>query len=201
MNRKPHQERALIILKPDAIQRSLVGEIISRFERIGLKFTAFKFLIPTEAQLLAHYNKDDAWFMKKGQLMVDDLKSHGLPVEKDPLDYGKDIIRMIVKFMQQSPVLAIIVEGNAAVSVALKLTGTTEPATADIGTIRGDYTLDTYAHSTFENRAVRNLIHCSESPEEAEREIKVWFTDEDIMDYVTAQERIMYDIDFDGSRE
>jgi nucleoside-diphosphate kinase len=201
MERKPHQERALIIIKPDAIQRSLVGEIISRFERIGLKFTAFKFVVPTEKQLLSHYNKDDEWFLKKGQLMVNDLKSHGLPVEKEAIEYGKDIIRLIVQFMQQSPVLVFIVEGNAAVSVALKLTGTTEPVAADIGTIRGDYTLDTYGHSAFEGRAVRNLIHCSESPEEAEREIKVWFDESDIQHYVTAQERIMYDVDFDGKKE
>ena len=79
--------------------------------------------------------------------------------------------------------------------------GTTEPSTSDVGTLRGDYTVDSYGHSSFENRAVRNLIHCSESPEEAEREIKVWFTDDEIMNYVTAQERIMYDVDFDGMKD
>ena len=201
MSRKPHQERCLIILKPDAVQRSLLGEIIGRFERVGLKFTAFKFLVPTEEQLLAHYNKDDAWFLKKGQRTIDDLKAAGLPVEKEAIEYGKDIIRLLVRFMQEAPVLAFIVEGNAAVTVALKLTGTTEPATADIGTIRGDFTLDSYGHSSYENRSVRNLIHCSESPEEAEREIKLWFKDDEIMDYVTAQERIMYDVNFDGKKD
>jgi len=201
MSRQPHQERCLIILKPDAVQRSLIGEIISRFERVGLKFTAFKFLVPTEEQLLAHYNKDEAWFLKKGQRTIDDLKAAGLPVDKEPIEYGKDIIRLIVRFMQESPVLAFVVEGNSSVVVSLKLTGSTEPATADIGTIRGDYTLDSYGHSSYENRSVRNLIHCSESPEEAEREIALWFTDEEIQDYVTAQERIMYDVNFDGKRD
>lgn len=193
-----HQERSLVILKPDAIQRSLIGEIIGRFERIGLKFTAFKFVIPTEAQLLEHYNKDDAWFTRKGENIVNDLKSQGRPVEKEAIEYGKDIIRTIVKYMQQAPVLALVVEGNQAVSVVTKLVGTTEPATADIGTIRGDYTLDSYGHSTYENRAVRNLIHCSESPEEAEREIALWFSEDELLHYVTAQERIMYDVNFDG---
>lgn len=199
--RAPHQERALIIIKPDAIQRSLIGEIIGRFERVGLKFTAFKFLVPNEEQLQAHYNKDDEWFARKGENIVKDLTEQGRPVEKEAIEYGRDIIRAIVRFMQESPVLVFVVEGNSAVDVALKLTGTTEPATSDIGTIRGDYTLDTYAHATYEDRSVRNLIHCSESPEEAEREIKVWFTDTDIQDYVTAQERIMYDVNFDGETE
>lgn len=201
MKRQPHQERCLIILKPDAVQRSLLGEIINRFERVGLKFTAFKFLVPTEEQLLAHYNKDEAWFLKKGERTVADLKAAGLPVEKEPIEYGKDIIRLVVRFMQEAPVLAFVVEGNAAVTVALKLTGSTEPATADIGTIRGDFTLDSYGHSSYENRSVRNLIHCSESPEEAEREIKLWFTDDEIMNYVSAQERVMYDVNFDGKKE
>ena len=201
MSRQPHQERALVILKPDAVQRSLMGEIIGRFERVGLKFTAFKFLVPTEEQLLKHYNKDDAWFRAKGERTVNDLKEAGRPVEKEAIEYGKDIIRVIVHYMQQGPVLAFIVEGNQATAVATKLVGATEPRTSDVGTIRGDLTLDSYGHSTYENRSIRNLIHCSDSPEEAEREIKLWFNDEEIMDYVTAQERIMYDVNFDGKTD
>jgi nucleoside-diphosphate kinase len=201
MDRLPHQERTLVILKPDAVQRSLMGEIINRFERAGLKFTAMKMLVPTEGQLMTHYNKDEAWFLKKGNRIVEDLKTHGLPVTKEPIEYGKEIITTIVHFMTAAPVVAMILEGNQAVAVVTKLVGTTEPSTADVGTIRGDYTLDSYGHSSFENRAVRNLVHCSESPEEAEREIKVWFSDEEIMNYVTAQERIMYDVNFDGTKD
>ena len=199
--RQHHQERSLVILKPDTIQRSLMGEVISRFERIGLKFTAMKFLIPTEEQLFEHYNKTDEWFERKGQGVIKDLEAQGRPIEKEAIEYGRDIIRTILKYMRQAPVLALVVEGNQAVAVVTKLVGTTEPTTADIGTIRGDYTLDSYGHATFENRAVRNLIHCSESPEEAERELKIWFTDDEVMDYTTAQERIMYDVNFDGKAE
>lgn len=200
-NRKPHEERSFVILKPDTVQRSLIGEVINRFERTGLKFTAMKMVVPTEAQLLAHYNKNEEWFLKKGNRIIEDLKSHGLPVEKDALGYGKAIIDTIVKYMTAAPVVAMILEGNEAVKVVTKLVGTTEPATSDVGTIRGDYTVDSYGHSSYENRAVRNLIHCSESPEEAEREIQVWFTEDEIMKYVTAQERIMYDVDWDGETE
>ncbi len=103
--------------------------------------------------------------------------------------------------MTAGPVVAMVIEGNQAVAVVTKLVGTTEPSTSDVGTIRGDYTVDSYGHSSFENRAVRNLVHQSESPEEAEREIAIWFKEEEIMNYVTAQERIMYDIDLDGKSE
>lgn len=197
MSRQPHQERSLIILKPDAVQRSLVGEIISRFERKGLKFVAFKFVTPDEKQLFAHYNKDDAWFEKKGANMIQNLKDQGKEADKEAIEYGKDIIRAVIKEMQQSPVLAIVVEGHGAIDQVTKLVGTTEPATADIGTIRGDFTIDTYAHSTYEDRSIRNLIHCSDVPAEAEREIALWFNEDELMEYTTAQERIMYNAHFD----
>lgn len=183
----------MVLLKTDAVQRSLVGEIIKRFEQKGLKIAAMKLVLPTEQQLLTHYNKDDAWYEKKGTNIVKDLEAQGRQIEKEAIEYGKDIIRTIVRYMTEAPVVAMVLEGNAAVTVVSKTVGGTEPATADVGTIRGDYTIDTYAHSTYENRAVKNLVHQSESVEEAEREIAIWFSDEEIYDYATAQERIMYE--------
>ena len=201
MGTLPHQERSLVLLKPDTVQRSLVGEVIKRFENTGLKISAMKMIVPTEAQLLTHYNKDDSWYQRKGEGIVAELTAQGKEINKEPLEYGKDIIRTIVHYMTAAPVVAMILEGNKAVSVVTKIVGTTEPSTSDVGTIRGDYTLDSYSHATFENRAVRNLVHQSESPEEAEREIVIWFKDEEIMNYATAQERIMYDVNFDGVNE
>jgi nucleoside-diphosphate kinase len=201
MGKLPHQERSLVLLKPDTVQRSLVGEVIKRFEQTGLKIVSMKMVVPTEAQLLVHYNKDDSWYERKGKGIVEELTTQGQEITKEPIEYGKDIIRTIVRYMTAAPVVAMILEGNKAVSVVTKIVGTTEPSTSDVGTIRGDYTVDSYSHSTFENRAVRNLVHQSESPEEAEREIAIWFKDEEIMNYVTAQERILYDINFDGINE
>ncbi len=197
----PHQERSLVLLKPDTVQRSLIGEIIQRFERTGLKISAMKMIVPTEAQLLVHYNKTEEWYERKGKGIVEELEKAGKPVTKPAVEYGKDIIRTIVTYMTAAPVVAMILEGNKAVTVVTKLVGSTEPATSDVGTIRADYTVDSYYHATYENRAVRNLVHQSESPEEAEREIAIWFKDEEVMDYVTAQERIMYDVNFDGKKE
>jgi len=201
MAKHPHQERTFVILKPDTIQRSLMGEVIKRFERTGLKCTAMKMFTADEARLLKHYNKDEAWFLKKGTRIIEDLKAQNRPVEKEAIEYGKDIIRTIVNYMVAAPVVAMVWEGNESVAVVTKLVGTTEPKTSDVGTIRGDYTVDSYSHSSYENRAVRNLIHCSESPEEAEREIAIWFTESDVMQYMTAQERIMYDVNLDGKNE
>lgn len=192
MEKQPHQERSLILLKPDTVQRSLVGEVIKRFEQTGLKIASMKMIVPTEAQLLDHYNKDDAWYLRKGEGIVEELKAQGTEITKEPAEYGKDIILTIVKYMTAAPVVAMILEGNKAVSVVTKIVGTTEPATSDVGTIRGDYTLDSYGHATYENRAVRNLVHQSESPEEAGREIAIWFKPEEIMEYTSAQERILY---------
>lgn len=201
MPNQPHQERSLVLLKPDTVQRSLVGEVIKRFERTGLKISALKMIVPTEAQLLEHYNKSDEWYERKGKGIIEDLKAQGKVVDKEPIEYGKDIIRTIVRYMTAAPVVAMILEGNQACAVVTKVVGTTEPATSDVGTIRGDYTVDSYAHATYENRAVRNLVHQSENPAEGEREIKIWFKPEEIMNYVTAQERIMYDVNFDGTNE
>jgi nucleoside-diphosphate kinase len=200
-SRQPHQERTLVILKPDTVQRSLMGEVIRRFERTGLKCTAMKMFIADEARLVQHYNKDDAWFLKKGARIIEDLQAQGRPIEKEAIEYGRDIIRVIVHYMEAAPVVAMIWEGNEAVAVVSKLVGSTEPKTSDVGTIRGDFTVDSYGHASYENRSVRNLVHQSESPEEAEREIAIWFTKDEVMDYVTAQERIMYDVNFDGKND
>jgi nucleoside-diphosphate kinase len=201
MDKKPHQERTFVILKPDTVQRSLMGEVIRRFEQSGLKCTAMKMFVADEDRIFKHYNKTEEWFEKKGAGIIEDLKAQGRTIDKAPSEYGRDIIRANAKYMSAGPVVAMVWEGNQAVGVIKKIVGSTEPSTSDVGTLRGDYTIDSYAHAAYENRAVRNLIHCSDMPEEAEREIALWMNAEEIMGYVTAQERIMYDVNFDGSKE
>jgi len=198
MTTKIKRNTSLILIKPDGVQRSLVGDIINRFEKKGLKIKAMKMVVPTIEQCESHYNKDDAWFLKKGTGIVADLQKDGLPVEKEAIEYGRDIIRTIVQYMTGGPVVAMVLEGHSAPEVVTTLVGGTEPNTADIGTIRGDYTIDSFYMATIDNRAVRNLIHCSEDNDEAKREQKIWFTDDELMDYNTAQERILYDVSADG---
>ena len=195
------KERTFVIIKPDGVQRSLVGEIINRFERTGLKIVAMKFGYAEEEKCWQHYSKDDVWFESKGQITIKSREQNGLPVTKPAIEYGKDIIRSLVKYMTSSPVLFIVLEGNQAVAIVKKVVGGTEPLTSDVGTIRGDFTLDSYELSNIDERAVRNLIHCSDKVEEAQREIKLWLEEKDVISYNLLANQILYDVNLDGIKE
>lgn len=197
----PKKEQSFVIIKPDGVQRSLVGEVIRRFERTGLKLVSLKLAMADEKKLWEHYGKDDAWFLKKGTKIAEDKKAAGLPADKEPIEYGKDIIRQLVKFMTAGPVVMMVWEGNQAVAVVKKLVGETEPSSSDVGTIRGDLTIDSYAIAAVDDRAVRNLIHCSDSPEEAKREIALWIPASELLAYRHNAEEILYDVNLDGILE
>lgn len=197
----PSKETTFVMIKPDGVQRGLIGEILKRVERVGLKIVGLKMVLPTEEQCWTHYNKDEAWFAQKGERAMVDRQAAGLPVDKPAVEYGKDIVRALVKFMTSGPVVAMVLSGNQAVGIVQKLVGSTEPLTSDVGTIRGDYTLDSYELSSRDERAVRNLIHCSDKPEEAQREIKIWFKPEEMISYRQLNEEILYDVNLDGILE
>jgi nucleoside-diphosphate kinase len=192
------KERTFVIIKPDGVQRTLIGEIIHRIERTGLKLVAMKMTLTNEDNYWEHYNKDDVWFEAKGQNTIENRKANGMSIEKTPVEYGKDIIRALIKFMTAGPVVMMVWEGNKAVGIVKKLVGGTEPLSSDVGTIRGDLTIDSYELSNIDGRAVRNLIHCSDKPEEAEREIKIWIKEEEILKYNLVSEKILYDVNLDN---
>lgn len=200
-NMHPKKERSFVIIKPDGVQRSLIGDIISRFERAGLKIVGLKFGMLDSEKIWKHYSKDDVWFTSKGEGIVKSRTEAGLPIEKEAIEYGKDIIRALEKFMTSGPVVSMVLEGNQAVAVVKKLVGGTEPTTSDVGTIRGDYTLDSYDMATIDDRAVRNLIHCSDKVEEANREIELWFSENEMISYRHIRESILYDVNLDGILE
>jgi len=201
-NLHPKKEKTFVILKPDAVQRSLIGDIIKRFERMGLKIVGMKMMIANEDLIWKHYNKDDAWYLKKGTGILENKKKLGYPIDKEAIEYGKDIVRALVKFMTCSPVVCMVIEGNQAVAVVKKLVGGTEPTTSDVGTIRGDYTLDSYyLCDTDGSRAMRNLVHCTDDVSESEREINLWFRPEEIFEYRLVQETMLYDVNLDGVKE
>lgn len=197
----PKKERTFVILKPDTVQRGLIGETIKRFEAAGLKLVAMDFVIAAEDLLWSHYNKDEAWFQKKGEMTVKNRQDLGMVVDKEAVEYGKDIIRALVKFMSCGPVVPMVWEGNQAVSVVKKIVGGTEPTTSDVGTIRGDLTLDSYELANRDERAVRNLVHCSDQVDEAQREISLWFKPEALVSYKLVAEQILYDVNLDGIKE
>lgn len=201
----PKKEKTFVIFKPDSVQRGLVGEIIHRFERVGLKIVAMKMVLATEDQCWQHYNKDEAWYIKTGNRIIENRKAQNKPIEKEAIEYGKDVVEGLVKYMTCSPVVIMVLEGNSSRAVVKRLVGGTEPITADTGTIRGDLTLDSYyLCDADDGRAVRNLIHCTDPADgegEAEREISVWFKEEEIVKWISINEKMLYDVDLDGHLE
>lgn len=200
----PHfkEERTLVVIKPDGVQRSLVGEIIGRFERAGLKLTAIKMMNVTPEHVEKHYTLDPEWRRITGEKAIQGYKSKGLtPPSEDPLEITAKVLENLKKYLTAGPVIAMIWQGAHAVKIVRKLTGGTEPLMSDVGTIRGDYVIDSYEMCDTDGRAVRNLLHTSGSVEEAENEIGHWFDKNEILKYNIVQEKILYDVNLDGIRE
>lgn len=192
----PKTERTLVIVKPDGIQRALIGEIMKRYERLGLKLVALKMLIPTEKMIEGHYLLDPNWKKNVGQKAIDSYVKKGeTPPSSDPIEVANLVVERLKKYMTSGPVIAMVWEGAHAVELVRKITGGTEPRSADIGTIRGDFVVDSYQMADSDNRAIRNLIHASGSVPEAEMEIPHWFSPEEVANYHVPHEAILYDVD------
>jgi nucleoside-diphosphate kinase len=195
-------EKTLIIIKPDGIQRSLIGEIIQRYERIGLKLVGLKMLVPKEEQVEKHYTLDPNWVKNVGEKAIESYQKKGeIPPSADPLEVGGKVLGNLKKYMTSGPVIAMVWQGAHSVEVVRKVTGGTEPRSSDVGTIRGDFVLDSYQMADTDERAIRNLIHASGSVEEANNEIKLWFDDSEIIDYRLVQEQILYEENLEGILE
>ena len=191
----PKQERTLVILKPDAVQRSLIGEIMGRYEKAGLKLVAMKMMVPSAELIEKHYTLDPEWRRVTGEKTIKGYTDKGLkaPLE-DPYEITRILLERLVRYMTSGPIIATIWEGAHAVAIVRKLTGGTEPLMSDVGTIRGDFVLDSYQMTDRDERAIRNLVHASGSVKEAEDEIKHWFPKNEIIDYTHIQEKILYGI-------
>lgn len=195
-------EKTFIIVKPDGIQRGLIGEIVKRMERIGLKLVGIKMLAPTPDLIEKHYTLDPNWLRITGEKTIKNYRDKGVePPSDDPYKITAVVLDNLKKFMTSGPVIAMVWQGLHAVKITRKLVGGTEPLSSDMGTIRGDFVLDSYQLSDTDNRAIRNLIHASGSIEEANKEIDLWFKPEEIISYRLVQEQILYDVNLDGILE
>jgi nucleoside-diphosphate kinase len=161
-----HIEKTLIVLKPDCLQRGLAGEILSRFERVGLKIVGAKIVSPDKEFYYHHYENIGKMISRRGQSKFD----------------------FTLEMMQRGPVMALVLEGVEAVEIVRKLVGTTEPKAAAPGTIRGDYAHISFSHADKLEKGIPNLIHASGDSKEAKEEIKHWFSDEEIFDYALTHE-------------
>ena len=191
-----------MIIKPDGVQRSLIGEIIKRFERVGLKLAALNFTVPEPDLIESHYLLDPNWKRVVGEKAIESYKESGeTPPSDDPEELGDKVLTGLKKYMSSGPVVVMVWKGAHAVQLVRKLVGSTEPLSSDIGTIRGDFVLDSYKMSDTDGRSVRNVIHASGTIEEAKQEIGLWLTEGDIIDYELVQEKILYDVNLDGILE
>lgn len=196
------QEQSLVLVKPDGVQRGLIGETIKRYEQCGLKLVAIKMVIPSKEAALAHYSVDPEWAMKTGTKSIEGWKAKGLtPPTDDPVALAEGVRKQLVTFLSSGPVVAMVWQGMNVIGVIRKITGGTEPLTSVPGTIRGDYTIDSYQASDVDKRAVRNIIHASGSVDEAQKEIALWFKPEEVLSYRLVSEEIIYDNNLDGILE
>jgi nucleoside-diphosphate kinase len=180
-------ERILFMVKPDGVKKGLSGECIKRVEKAGMKFVAMKMLLPTKEQAEKHYpnevdNKD--WFLGVARKAKKAYEEKGMEWEyDDDMDYGRMIKSFLIDYITSGPVVAAVVEGPGAIKTIRELAGNTEPRQAKPGTIRGDFGDDSYEKANNEKRSLYNIVHASTSVEEAEKEIKVWFTEDELVEY------------------
>jgi nucleoside-diphosphate kinase len=196
----PQKERTLVIIKPDGVQRNLIGEVIKRYERAGLKLVGIKMTVPKEDHVEAHYTLDPEWRRITGEKTIASyIKKGETPWTTDPLKVTEVLLTTLKKYISSGPVVAMVWEGMHAVEIVRKITGGTEPrGAADVGTIRGDFAIDSYIMADTNKRAVRNIVHASGSPKEADMEIPHWFSENEIVNYKLIADAILYDTNIEG---
>ena len=160
-------ERSLVVCKPDAVQRGIVGEILQRFERVGLKIVGMKMVMPDEDHYRTHYEDIGKMITRRGE----------------------ETFQFNLRYMTTGPVIAMVLEGVEAVPLVRKIVGPTEPKSAEMGTIRGDYSHMSFGYSDAKGIGVPNLVHASGDPKEAKEEIKLWFKPEELYDYSDLKEK------------
>jgi nucleoside-diphosphate kinase len=191
-------QHTFCMIKPDGVMRGLIGEIIHRIEKSGMKVVALKMLTATPEMVKAHYPMEDqAWLDRLGDKGISTFEGLGLDVKAhlgtdNKSEIGASVAESLVQFMTSGPVVAMIVEGIQAVDMVRKLAGHTLPFKAELGTIRGDFSVDSPAIANVEGRAIHNLFHASETLDEAKNEVQLWFGKEGFEQYMRSGEDTMY---------
>ncbi|MBI4434401.1 nucleoside-diphosphate kinase [Candidatus Uhrbacteria bacterium] len=189
-------ERTCVLVKPDGVKRGLVGEIIHRMEQRGLKLVACAMFTPDREKARGHYPGTDEWMTGMGLKTLETYAKYGKdPVAEmgtaDPLEIGKLVAEWNVDFLSSGPIVAMVWEGLHAIDMVRKIVGHTVPMKAEVGTLRGDYSIDSPDFANADRRAIRNIVHASGDPPEAEREIAYWFSPKEIHVYKRAEEQLV----------
>lgn len=193
----PKEEKTVVIIKPDGVKRGLIGEIIYRIERRGLKIISLEMIQATKKQIDNHYPKDKKWIKRLGEKTLNNYKTYGIdPIKalgtSDPFEIGKMVRDWLLDYLTSGPMVKMAVKGIHAIDMVRKLMGKSIPGEAEMGTIRGDFSVDSATVANREKRAVKNIAHASENPTEAKNELDFWFSAEDIFDYKRAEDDIMF---------
>lgn len=182
------KQKTVVLIKPDGVRKGIIGEVISKFEKVGLKLVAAKLIWVDKTHVGKHYADDDEYHKVVGEKTLENYDKYGFDANeslgtKDPVEIGKIIREWNMEFLSSGPVFAILLEGPDAVRIVRKIVGDTFPADASPGTIRGDYSLDSAKISNIAKRSTQNIVHASGNEEEANFERKLWFKEEEIYDY------------------
>lgn len=185
---KIKEEKTFVLIKPDGVRKGLIGEVIQRFEQRDLKIVALEMFEPTLKMIDNHYPKDPAWIERLGTKTLATYEKYGIDAIKelgtnDAKKIGAMVRKWLLDFMTSAPLVRMVVQGVHAVDMVRKIAGPTMPYQADMGTLRGDFSADSPAIANSEKRAVQNILHASETPEEALHEIKYWFGKSPIFQY------------------
>jgi len=194
------KERTIVLVKPDGVKRGLIGEVISRFEKMGLKIVAIKMIWADKELASKHYPDSRTELMKAiGEKTLATYEKYGRDPKEEfgdltAEDIGKMVNKWNIDFITSGPVVALVLEGVHAIDNVRAIAGNTLPVFATPGTIRGDYSIDSPALANIKGRAVRNIMHASGNTEEAKYEEQLWFREADIVDkYKRTDEDVMFE--------
>jgi nucleoside-diphosphate kinase len=197
MSHELKEEKTVLLVKPDGVKRGLVGEVLNRIERRGLKIIALKMLVASREKAKGHYPGTDGWLTCIGNKTLESYAKYDKdPIKEvgtsDPLEIGKMVNEFNIDYLTSGPMVAVLISGLHAVDMVRKIVGSTFPSKAEMGTIRGDYSVDSSTLANADKRAVHNIVHASGDQIEAKHEIVYWFTPEEIHNYKRTEEDIMF---------
>ena len=195
-DKHPKEELTLVLIKPDGVKRGLTGEIVRRIEQRGLKVIAIAMDKPSKEKIDNHYPKSKEWITRIGEktlktyseYKIDAQKQHGTA---DPYKIGLEVREWLMGYMTSGPIVKMVIKGIHAIDMVRKLAGMTMPYKAELGSVRGDFSVDSPAAANKDKRAIHNLMHASETPEEAAHEISYWFKKDELHDYKRIEEDLM----------
>ena len=185
-------ERTLVLIKSDGVRRGLIGNVISRFESAGLKVCAIKMLVPSKELVSRHYTDSEDWLRGVGSKAKKSSEAKGIILKESEIELGQKVRSRLIKYLSSGPVICMAIEGNESIFAVRKMVGSTEPKSADPSSIRGSLSTDSYGLADSSERPIKNIIHASEDYATASAEIKLWFSESELIEYKRADEEIVY---------